>query len=135
MKQYKKLDTYYYDYHVLQMSLETSKISLDALTLELKDACIIGSDKEVIKHLEKRIKARQDILTQQEELLFKMGNIINGFPEKLKDVEYSIYKAIVIEQKTVAEISFELGYSQQYVRLVRSAMQNKFINFVRMINS
>ena len=132
---YNKLDTYFYDYHVLAISVETSKIRLLSLKNErdtLKQLEWLTKDvQDEIKKLEKLIIVREKLIVEQETSLNEMKNLIESFPNQLKDTEYEVYRLSIIENKSLPEISEKLCFTPQYIRVIRFRILDKFANYRR----
>ena len=128
---YKKLDTYYYDYHALAISLETSKIRKSCIEEEIKEYEEINPNYNEIKKLKALLMARNNIIAIQERELNAMKVVIESFPKHLKKIEYDVYYMSIIENKSVEEISKLLNYTPQYIRIIRTNLLNEFIRFQR----
>ena len=124
-KKYNIVDTYFYDYHSLQISIETSKIILKSLEMEL------DCEKESNNHgsvylLNKKIISRKNLIDNLTEQLNTMEKIIDKFPNQLRGAEYNIFKESVLYNKSAHDVASELGYSEQYVYKIRSRILTNF---------
>ena len=84
-----------------------------------------------IKKLEKLIIVREKLIVEQETSLNEMKNLIESFPNQLKDTEYEVYRLSIIENKSLPEISEKLCFTPQYIRVIRFRILDKFANYRR----
>lgn len=129
------IKTYYYDYHQLKLSLQTSQILLDSYKLEI-DELLFKNDKNkaLINQIKTKIKIRENIIQHQKELLQKMEDVINEFPEHLKKMEFKVWEKSAIENKNTDEIARELIIVPEYVRRLKSRVQEDFCSYLKLID-
>ena len=130
---YKKIDTYFYDYHALKISLETSIIRKECIEDEIKVFEDIDPNAKEIKSLRSLLIARENIINIQRTQLKKMKEVLDGFPKTLREAEYDVYYMSVVENKSVDEISNTLCFTAQYIREIRSKLIDKFTQYKRII--
>lgn len=128
-KKYNIVDTYFYDYHSLEISIETSKIMLSSIELELNTASD-SNDHGNVYLLKRKLEARRKLLDQQQKKLSEMKKIIKSFPNNFKDATYDIYYESIIKHKPATQVAIELGYSEQYVYKIRAQILNQFKNYL-----
>ena len=128
-KKYNIVDTYFYDYHSLEISIETSKIMLSSIEMELNTASNLNDHGNVYL-LNNKLNARKKLLQEQQIKLIEMRRVIKTFPSNFKDAVYYIYYESIIKHKTACDVALKLGYSEQYVYKVRSKILNDFKNYL-----
>jgi len=128
-KKYNIVDSYFYDYHSLEISIETSKIMISSIEIELDNA-ISFNDHGNVHLLKIKLDARKVLLKVQQQKLSEMKRIIKNFPENFKDAIYDIYYESIINHTPASEVASKLGYTKQYVYKIRSEIFNKFKNYI-----
>ena len=128
-KKYKIVNSYFYDYHTLQIAIETSNLILKSLEMELK--CEEESNNtDRIFLLKEKIKSRKNLIDYMKNQLENMKKTIDKFPKQLKGAEYNIFRESIVNNKPASEIAHELGYSEQYVYKIRSQILSNFKNYL-----
>ena len=61
-----------------------------------------------------------------------MASIIKGFPKGLNNLEHQVFVMRYLDDKRINEISNELNFTQQYIRLINSHILDKFNNYLKL---
>ena len=128
-KKYNIVDTYFYDFHSLEISIETSKIMVSSIELELNTAASLNDHGNVYL-LNKKLDTRKKLLLKQQEQLLEMKKVIKSFPENFKNSVYDIYYLAIVENKPVYQIAEELGFTHQYIYKIRSKILDDFKKYL-----
>lgn len=128
--------TYYYDYQMLKISLENSKIMLESYRFELDE--ILANEKENLERIQsirRNIESRKRIISKQKKTLSTMGKVISTFPQHLKKIENEVFELDAIKNMRSDEIANELCITPQYVRMIKSQIIDKFKGYQKIVEA
>lgn len=129
------IQSYYYDYQQLYMSVRTSEILLESLKLE-HDELFLKSDTKSIetKQIMNKIETSKKILGIKKELLEQMKKAIETFPEHLKRKEFEVWELSVIKNYTIEQVAEALFIVPAYVKEIKGRYKDKFFKYKRLID-
>lgn len=124
------LRTYYYDYHCLRISHQTSQIMLEADKMELEDA-INNNGGDKVDAINRKIDARTKIVAKQELLLNNMSKVINGLPKQFNGIDHVVFQLRYMQGMTPEAIATQLCYSENYIYKISSKIIDKFGEYLK----
>lgn len=130
-KKYKLVETYYYDYHQLLKSIETSKLLLESYRMELASYKQVSISNTPITKLTNLCNARKKVIEKQKALAKEMQQVIENFPKRLNNIKYIVYKKTTVEGKSALETAAELNYTPQYIFKIKKEILDNFQDYLR----